>query len=297
MSTERTELEAPATEETAQLENAAASDAAQPEIEEEERVPASVQKKFDKLTAQRETARRQNRDLQARLESIERKLEAKPPSEQATIDKADPKPDYNNWTGSPEDFTEALSRWAARQEHQQLSAKEREAAEAADRDEEAREVVRTFQARIDDFVEEHEDYNEIVGTIKMSAKVGAGVQNFMYRDENGPELAYYLGNHPELQAKLDAMAPELAVAYMGRIAERLFPETDTEKETDDDDADEADESPVTPLSPKAKTTQAPVTIKPVRRSAPTSTGLRDDMSTDDWLKVRQAQLRKAGRQI
>lgn len=284
------ELESPAAaEEQEQPETAAASDAAVQEIEEEEKVSENVQKKFDKLTAARRSAERVARDLRTRLDAIERKLEAKP-AEQARVEATDPKPDINVWAGTADEYTEALSRWAARQEHKELSAKERKAAEEADRDEQARATVQQFQERVDDFVEEHDDYNDVVATIKMSAEVGPGIQNAIFEDDHGPALAYYLGQHPELQKKLDDMTPARAVAYLGRIAERLFPE--------DDDTEEVEAEPSLSLSPRPKpVVQAPAPIRPVKKSAPTArpTANGDELSTEEWLKRELAREEKTRR--
>ena len=277
------ELETPAVAEE-QLETAAASESATPESEEEESSSAKVQKKFDKLTAARRNAERVARDLQSRLDAIEKKLDAKP-AEALRVEASDPKPDLMTWMGTADEFTEALSRWAARQEHKQLSEKQRKEAEAAEREENAREVVQQFNERVDDFVEEHDDYNDVVATIKMSAEVGPGVQNAIFEDENGPALAYYLGQHPELQSKLNEMTPARAVAYIGRIAERLFPETEDEEETE-------------PLTPQPKrVVQAPAPIKPVKKSAPTArpTANGDELSVDEWLRREQLREEKKRR--
>jgi hypothetical protein len=79
-----------------------------------------------------------------------------------------------------------------------------------------------------------------------------------------------------------------AVKQLGRLSERLFPETNG----DDEDEDEVPEIPlVTPSKPKAAV-QAPAPIKPVRKPSPTHTGLSDDLPINEWVKRREAQLRK-----
>lgn len=283
------ELESPATvEELEQSETAAVTEAASLEIEEkeeEEQIPLGVRKKLDKLTWARREAEKKTRALQAEVDSL-RKGQAK--ADEAKAEVPDPKPDINVWAGTADEYTEALSRWAARQEHKELSAKERKSAEEADRDEQARATVQQFQERVDDFVEEHDDYNDVVATIKMSAEVGPGIQNAIFEDDHGPALAYYLGQHPELQKKLDDMTPARAVAYLGRIAERLFPEDDEEVEAE----------PSLSLSPRPKpVVQAPAPIRPVKKSAPTArpTANGDELSTEEWLKRELAREEKTRR--
>ena len=265
---------------TPPTETAAASEAAQ--LETEEKKKGGFQRRIDKLTAERYR-------LEGELKAY-REAAAKPQPAQAetkTAD-ADPEPKQDDFA-TYELWIKAQTRWEARQvareEYKNLSAKQEKEYEAAELEERDREVVESYQGNVKTFAAEHDDFDEVVGTIKMNKSVGEAVQIAIMEDPNGPLIAYHLGQHPELCKQLSDLSPAAAVSRIGRLAERLAPETV-----------ESTEEKEEPPSPKPKPeVKAPAPITPVRKSSPTSTGLSDDLSSEEWLKRRNAQLAAAGR--
>ena len=111
-------------------------------------------------------------------------------------------------------------------------------------------------------------------------------------DERGPEMAYYLGQHPEVCDHLNSLSAAGAVKYLGRLSERLFPENSAEEETEESgEASEEETARARAPVPRAAV-QAPAPLKPVKKPAPTATGLADDLPMSEWVKRREAQLRK-----
>lgn len=274
---------AAASEVEEQAKPAAASEPASTEGEQEtdeQRQERKLQRKFDKLTA-----RVYQKDLE--LAEMRGRLASQPATAAKPAVEEDLKPDINKWTGTYEELIAAISRWEARQEYKQLSAKEREETAKADREERERETVETYRERMNEFVKDHDDFAEVVNSAKLAEAISGPVQIAIVEDEHGPELAYYLGQNPEFCAKLNDMTSAGAVKAIGRLSERLFPEQEEEEEDD-----EEKEIPlITPAKPKAAV-QAPAPIKPVRKPSPTSTGLDDNLPIDEWVKRREAQLRK-----
>lgn len=270
-------LETPETAPVEQVETAAVSEAAQSESEEPKQ--GGVQRRIDKLTRERYELSGQNRELRERLAALERQQQAKPVAEQVRAEAEDPKPDPKTWTGTYEELTEALSRWAARQEHKALTEKRQREESEREQQERSQEVVEYYQEASTAFRAEHEDFNEVVGRIKMAQDVAMPVQNAIMEDENGPQLAYFLGHHPEVCDQLSELSPTKALVMLGRISAQLFPE-------------EAEED-----SPETVTKPAPAPLRPVKKSSPTSTGLSDDLPMDEWLARRRKQLAASGRKL
>jgi hypothetical protein len=71
-----------------------------------------------------------------------------------------------------------------------------------------------YQERMTAFVAQHTDADEVIGRIRMREEVGDAVGRAILEDENGPALAYYLGQHPELWETLSNMEPEAAVDHI-----------------------------------------------------------------------------------
>ena len=211
------------------------------------------------------------------------KEQAKPAEE------SDPEPKQEAFS-TYEDYVKALGRWTARQEFKTLSTKQQEEkakAEAADRE---HEVAESYRERLEAFAEDHDDYNLVVSKIKVNQSVSAGVTAAIMEDENGPAMAYYLGQNPDVVEHINSLSMAGAVKYLGRLAERLFPE---KADSEDDEQKETAETESAEPAPKPKiAAQAPAPIKPVKKSAPTATGLADDLPMDQWMKRREAQLRK-----
>ena len=106
---------------------AAPTEGEQETDEQEPKPKGGFQRKIDKLTS---------RIYQKELELAEMRgrLAAQPAAAPAkTAVEDDPKPDIDTWKGTYEELIAAISRWEARQEYKQLTAKEREQAAKAER--------------------------------------------------------------------------------------------------------------------------------------------------------------------
>lgn len=281
---EPAEVAAPdaASEVEEQAKPAAVPEAATPEGEQEteQQKQGGIQRKIDKLT-------REKYELREQLAEARGRLAGQPAAAPKAAEADDLKPDINKWTGTYEELIAAISRWEARQEYKQFSAKEREEAAKAEREERDREVVDTYKERMREFMVEHDDFVEVVNGAKLPKELEGPVQVAILEDEHGPDLAYYLGQHPEFCARISEMTAAGAVKAIGRLSERLFPEQEEEESEE-----EKELPPITPAKPKAAV-QAPAPIKPVRKPSPTSTGLDDNLPIDEWVKRREAQLRKS----
>jgi hypothetical protein len=254
---------------------------------------------------------------------------------------------------------------------------DRRAASESDQDTAKKEPDRAaYQERKAAFDAWHGDSDEVIGQIRMREEVFDAVGRAILEDENGPAVAYYLGQHPELCEKLSNMEPEAAVDHIAAEvtpkAAELSPKPLTLEEITNHetfirtisikaavdpefgeaakaiaatgappsllhfvtlclkDIDNGDEvlkvigknpsllATMWRMPPhqtglmlediaaglsgnredhaeESRSTKPPAPINPVRKVAPTATGLSDDLPVDEWRRRREAQVQKQGR--
>ena len=109
------------------------------------------------------------------------------------------------------------------------------------------------------------DYDEVVGLSEVV--VAPHVTDTILESDRGPEVAYYLAQHPEKAEQINGLSPIAAARAIGRI-EALLPEL--------------------PVA-AAKISKAPAPIKPVSASSSAPIGISDDMSTEAYRAARAKQ--------
>ena len=109
------------------------------------------------------------------------------------------------------------------------------------------------------------DYDEVVGL--SDVVVAPHVTDTILESDRGPEVAYYLAQHPDKAESINAMSPIAAARAIGRIEAIL---------------------PGLPVA-AAKISKAPAPIKPVSASSSAPIGISDDMSTEAYRAARAKQ--------
>lgn len=253
-------------------ETAAATETAKPESTEEPQKKNGLQRKFDRLTREKYELRGQNDELRTRLASIEERLSAKLP--EASAEDPAPKPEQ---FGTYEEFVQANARWVVRQELKTHTAKQTETQQREDSQADLKATYDAHLERVDEAIERIEDYEDVVATLSgprgnVPQEVGLAIMEL----DNGPDVLYHLAKNPAELARLRELTPLKAVAELGKISDKLT--------VDPED------------SPPPKTAKAaPAPMKPLKKSAPTATGLSDDDDINAWLAKRNQQVRASGR--
>lgn len=264
----------PAKSEDRKSKSAAASEAAEEEEEEEPKESKSsskFQKRLDKLTEEKYELRDQNRELRERLDRLEATSKKEPQQEETVQDQ---KPLRNQFKTDDEYF-ESLGRWSARDE-----ARKNEATVEQQRlNEELAVTYANYNEGVLAFKEENPDYNTVVGDTKLVIPMAVQTAIISYEQE-GPALAYFLAKNPGVATRLREMSSTRAVAEIGKIHSKLFPDVEEEAE-------------VETLKPPAKkpVSKAPAPIKPNRASATNSTVNLEDLPYADYRRVRDSQER------
>jgi len=294
------EPEKPATE--AQTEEKTETPATSEETQEVETVPDSepeetqekpskgkggFQKRIDKLTKEKGELAEKLSAYEERFKVIEERLAKPAATEPEKPVKTSPetpgKPldseigtKYKDWN----EYNEALIDWKADQ---------RLAAKLAERDQtaEQREVQEIQQAREEgyresakQFAESVPDFNEaITAATKAGMKLPQPILERIQEMSNGPQIAYYLVKNPDEALALVEASPADGFIMLGRISYGL-----------EHDAEPAPKPPA-----KKVVSTAPPAVKPVAgHSARSSSSLQEisKASTDEYIRVRQAQIRE-----
>lgn len=226
--------------------------------DDDHRVPKGVQKRIDRLTQEKYR-------LRAELEFL-RSQQPQPqqaqPAQQAQQPSQAPKLEQYN---SIEEYLDALADHKASQKFDHL-AKEREAKESQTRQQkEVAKLHEGYTKQTEQARQAYEDFDDVVQDPDLP--ISQAMAEAIMRSSNGADVAYYLGKNPDQAARIASLDPFSAAVEIGRIA-------------------------ATVVRPQPrKTSNAPPPIQPVGARATPVTD-PDKMSTDEWLKWRNGQLKK-----
>ncbi len=243
------------------------------------------QKRVDRLTRRNyEQDQRIERLLESQEQLISRLAgKSAAPEAKAPVVAEKPTPDK---FATYEEYVEALADYKAEQKIDAKLASHKERQEKSSEQQQLKETFDAYNHRVAEAQSRYDDFDEVVG--RSDIQVPQAVQMAVIELDNGPDVAYYLGQHPEICEELCAKRPMAAVAMLGRIAATL--EVEAEDETENES--EPGEKPAPKPAVVAAKPAAPAPIRPLRKPAPASTGLSDDLPWAEWNKRRQAQVRK-----
>lgn len=266
----------PAAEEVAQV-PAKDAPASAPEVEEKDETAAETetaennesqgptgrrgryQRKIDRLVSSNTELESQLTEARRKIEELSAGRETRKPEPQAA---GEPKQEQFS---SVDEFIKARVQWELKQEQireQQAEAEERQ-----------KELTNSFKRREVELKAEHDDYeqyayaNLTIPTAVLNAIIDMG--------EEGPDVAYYLGKHPEVAEELCNLSQFSAVRRLGVIA------TQISKESEKDSHDE---------KPRIK---PPAPVRPVDGSSQPSISLdSDQISPGEYVRIRNQQVRE-----
>lgn len=193
-SSEAEKTDAPATDEKAE----AKAEKAEPS--EVEKVKAAMQKRIDRLTAQRSEAERRAREY-------EEKIKSSAPTQK---DDAPKEADFETY----EDFLIAKGKHEAKKEYEakQSEAKRLETQEAQAKENEA--LRQKFEASESEFRKNVPDYddtvqvlNEAISSVNHKSAEFQAFRETLLSSENMPALSYHLGKNPDLLDEMQTLKP------------------------------------------------------------------------------------------
>lgn len=182
--------------------------------------PGGVRKRINELTREKHEARREAAERAAEAEQLRRQLESLSRGQQPTVDPNAPKePSLEQFQYDQDKYQQAMRTYAhdlAQYEsnrrwnefERNTKSRQQQAAQS--------EKVKTFARREYSMLDTHPDYFEVAhrDDVKISDYMAATILEM----EDGPKVAYYLGQHPEDAERISGMTEYAAAAELGRIA-------------------------------------------------------------------------------
>jgi len=236
--------------------NADTAEQAKQGDDDEHRVPKGVQKRIDRLTQEKYRLRAELDVL--RQQQQPQTQQRQEPAQQSQAPKLE---QYE----SIEEYLDALAEHKAAQKADKVF-KEREASERQQRQQtEQAKLHEGFTKQTEQARQAYDDFDDVVDNPDLP--ISQAMAEAIMRSQNGADVAYYLGKNPEEAHRLASLDPFSAAVEIGRIAATV----------------------VRPQPRKAS--NAPPPIQPVgTRAAPVKDP--EKMSTEEWMKWRNDQLRK-----
>ena len=244
------------------------AEAATPEPDKTE--PESPEEKPDeeKATSRRferriDRAHRRAAEAQARAELLEKQL--------AEV-KASQAPKVPSTAPRMEDFTDVQKYAEAHAEYvkdQALKDYERKQRETAFQTRQAK-MTQDWEAKVAEASEKYDDFEKVVGDIKPITPWAVAIM----RSENGEDVAYHLGKHPQEARKILSLDPEDQFLEIGRLSARLA---------------NVETKPRTP-------SKAPAPITPVQAEAkPSGDEIRENQPPEEYMKIGNKMFRQGRR--
>lgn len=241
------------------------------EVKGEEEKPkgkGGFQKRIDRLIKQTAT-------LEEQLETTKKELAARAPTkaEEKTAP-VDGEPQRESFA-SENEYIRALTRWEVKQEMKA----EREAEEKQAIVAQQKESIASYNKRAIEASSRYDDWQEVMAQdTSLPSIVGDAI---VHTIKNGPDVAYYLGKHPEVCQEMLGVHPLEAVAMAVKISEKLLKDEPEEEPVEDEETEEKELVAVEKTKSKA-----PAPIRPVSGGTTKSTVPLDKSDFQAYKKLR-----------
>lgn len=227
------------------------------ETQPKSRTQKKITRRIEKAT---KPLRDENADLRKRLDALEGK------TPKAKEENLEPKrEDFGADEQGGKDYIKACIKWGIDQGLKEQTDKEEKDAESAAQEQ----IVTNYWAQVEEARETHPDWEEVKASLG-EQRIHSAVQLAIMEKENGAEITYYLGKHPEYTRRLASLRPLSAVMEVGSLAARLKAGLKTGAP-----GTKAANSG-TPLKPKPR---LPAPVQPVSTAATASTLTARDIAT------------------
>ena len=180
---------------------------AEEEAKETEKSKDKLEKRFSKISRQRDEANARAQQLEARLRDLEAKANPQTIAQTANVDD---KPQASQFNDAFE-YAEALAEWSA-----EKALKDRDVADQQRRVEEERnKVVQTWNKKVSKIQEDIPDFNKVVS--KSSVVVSDAVRDAIVESDVGPQILYHLASDNDLAESISKMPAIKALKEIGRL--------------------------------------------------------------------------------
>lgn len=208
------------------------------------------------------------RTAQKQIEALRQEIEALKTSPKPADSKSEGKEPQRSEFQSYEDYVEAKAIYKSEQAIEKRLQAEREARENEGKKAKQEESSKAFRAKQEAVIEKgNEKYPDFDAVINEAVEDGViSLDSPLYfgliESDVGHEVAYWLAKNPTEAKRIANLSPYRQVAELGKLEDKL--------------------------SAKKEPRQ---TMEPIAGRNSSTNGLRDDMSTEAWIKARNKQIR------
>lgn len=180
---------------------------AEEEAKEAEKPKDKLEKRFSKISRQRDEAKARADALEARLRELEAKANPQPLAQTANIDD---KPQASQFNDAFE-YAEALAEWSA-----EKALKDRDIAEQQRRIEEERnKVLKSWEDKVSKAKKDIPDFTQVISD--SSVVISDAVRDAILESDVGPQLLYTIASDDDLAESLAKMPAIKALKEIGRL--------------------------------------------------------------------------------
>ena len=204
---------------------------------------SNIQKRFNKITADKWDAINRAKQLEEENERLKQQQVVKP--------QVDGKPTLEQFDYDDEQYQEALIDWKVNQKAAEITQQQQEQLKK----QEQSQVISDFNARALEFAKGKTDFNDALAAIPTLNPL---VLDSLMAMDNGPEVAYFLGNHLDVADQLASLNPVNGGIKLGELSHKL-------------------------RSSKPKISNAPDPIEPVTGGAAIETSIDAEIPIEEWM--------------
>ena len=212
------------------------------ELAEDKPKEDGFQKRINKVTADKWEALKRAEAAEAKLAEVQQAKEANPQKP----------PTLEDFDYDDQAYQEALIDYKVENKAKSLEQKQQEALQEQSK----AETLKRFTENSAKFAADKEDFNDVLARVPI---LQPSVLNELMSLDNGPEIAYFLGNHSDIADEVIRMHPVAAGIKIGEISRKL-----------------AEPKPI-------KTSSAPEPIEPISSGGAVESDISDEMSMDEWM--------------
>lgn len=170
---------------------------------------------FARERNRRQAAEQRATALESKVDQLIEVVSKLTPREQP---KEDPRPARTAFD-DPNAYDRALEDWAGRRAKDTALAEAKAEQQKQDQTRRFEAVRDTFNERKATFEADHPDFEDVV--YQDDVKISPPMSQAILEAEDGPAIAYYLGQNPEVAERLSKLSPAQAVYEIGKISTRI----------------------------------------------------------------------------
>ena len=191
-----------------------------------------TENRFKRLNDRARSLERENAELRGRVDTLQEMMQGRQSSNTSSQETPPSTRPRRDAFEDEETYLDAVEDWRDHKLETALAAQRQDIERVQERMQ-AEQTQTTYAERLETARQRYSDYDDVVETADVT--VNDDVTGAILDSEVGPEIVYYLAQHPDEAVQLNAMRSPVALGRaLGKIEAKLLPpssETDTSQES------------------------------------------------------------------